>query len=130
MSERCVLGADIGGTFTDIVLTRGDGRLHVVKQLTTPSAPEQSVLAGTARLLASTGIDPASIERVVHGTTLATNALIEHKGARVAFVTTRGFGDLLRIGREDFYDLLSDNMEITASIFATLVRRFRKLMEQ
>lgn len=110
MSERCVLGADIGGTFTDIVLTRGDGRLHVVKQLTTPEAPEASVLAGTERLLAMSGVDPASIERVVHGTTLATNAVIEHKGARVAFVTTEGFGDLLRIGREarvedDRYDL-------------------------
>lgn len=110
MSERCVLGADIGGTFTDIVLTRGDGRLHVVKQLTTPEAPEASVLAGTRRLLAMSGVDPASIERVVHGTTLATNAVIEHKGARVAFVTTEGFGDLLRIGREarvedDRYDL-------------------------
>jgi N-methylhydantoinase A len=110
MSERCVLGADIGGTFTDIVLTRGDGRLHVVKQLTTPGAPEQSVLTGIRRLLETTGVDPASIERVVHGTTLATNALIEHKGARVAFVATRGFGDLLRISREarvedDRYDL-------------------------
>lgn len=110
MSERCVLGADIGGTFTDIVLTRGDGRLHVVKQLTTPEAPEASVLAGTERLLAMSGVDPGSIERVVHGTTLATNAVIEHKGARVAFVTTAGFGDLLRISREarvedDRYDL-------------------------
>ncbi len=110
MSERCVLGADIGGTFTDIVLTRGDGRLHVVKQLTTPEAPEASVLAGTQRLLAMSGVDPGAIERVVHGTTLATNAVIEHKGARVAFVTTEGFGDLLRIGREarvedDRYDL-------------------------
>jgi len=110
MSERCVLGADIGGTFTDIVLTRGDGSLAVVKQLTTPAAPEESVLGGIARLLATTGVDPASIERVVHGTTLATNAVIEHKGAKVAFVTTRGFGDLLRIGREarvedDRYDL-------------------------
>ncbi len=110
MSERCVLGADIGGTFTDVVLTRGDGSLHVVKQLTTPGAPEESVLRGIERLLATTGVAPAAIERVVHGTTLATNALIEHKGARVAFVTTRGFGDLLRIGREarvedDRYDL-------------------------
>lgn len=110
MSERCVLGADIGGTFTDIVLTRGDGRLEVVKQLTTPAAPEESVLTGIAQLLERTGIAPAAVERVVHGTTLATNAVIEHKGARVAFVTTRGFGDLLRIGREarvedDRYDL-------------------------
>ncbi len=110
MSERCVLGADIGGTFSDIVLSRGDGRVHVVKQLTTPEAPEQSVLEGTRRVLAQAGVDAASIVRVVHGTTLATNAVIERRGARVAFVTTEGFGDLLRIGREarvedDRYDL-------------------------
>jgi N-methylhydantoinase A len=111
MSERCILGADIGGTFTDVVLTRADGRLHVVKQLTTPDAPEQSVLEGVERVLANAGMPASSISRVVHGTTLATNAVIERSGARVAFVTTEGFGDLLRIGREarvedDRYDLL------------------------
>ena len=110
MSEACVLGADIGGTFTDVVLTRGDGRLHVAKQLTSPEAPERSVLEAVGRVLAEAAIAPGEIERVVHGTTLATNAVIERKGARVAFVTTEGFGDLLRIGREarvedDRYDL-------------------------
>ncbi len=110
MSERCVLGADIGGTFTDVVLTRGDGRMHVAKQLTTPDAPEQSVLEAVARVLEEAGVPASSIARVVHGTTLATNAVIERKGARVAFVTSAGFGDLLRIGREarvedDRYDL-------------------------
>ena len=110
MSEACVLGADIGGTFTDVVLTRGDGRLHVAKQLTSPEAPERSVLEAVERVLAESGVAPSSITRVVHGTTLATNAVIERKGARVAFVTTEGFGDLLRIGREarvedDRYDL-------------------------
>lgn len=110
MSEACVLGADIGGTFTDVVLTRGDGRLHVAKQLTSPDAPERSVLEAVARVLEESGVSPSSITRVVHGTTLATNAVIERKGARVAFVTTEGFGDLLRIGREarvedDRYDL-------------------------
>ncbi|MCA9505081.1 MAG: hydantoinase/oxoprolinase family protein [Spirochaetaceae bacterium] len=111
MSERCVLGTDIGGTFTDVVLTRGDGRLHVAKQLTSPDAPEKSVLMGVERVLADAGVPASSIVRVVHGTTLATNAVIERRGARVAFVTTEGFGDLLRIGREarvedDRYDLL------------------------
>ena len=110
MSEACVLGADIGGTFTDVVLTRGDGRLHVAKQLTSPEAPERSVLEAVGRVLAEAAIAPSEIERVVHGTTLATNAVIERKGARVAFVTTEGFADLLRIGREarvedDRYDL-------------------------
>jgi len=113
MSERCVLGADIGGTFTDVVLTRGDGRMHVVKQLTTPDAPEESVLEGVRRVLEQAGLEASSIVRVVHGTTLAANAVIERKGARVAFVTSEGFGDLLRIGREarvedDRYDLHFD----------------------
>jgi N-methylhydantoinase A len=106
----CVLGADIGGTFTDVVLTRGSGRMHVAKQLTTPEAPEVAVLEGVRRVLEEAGIPAAQLSRVVHGTTLATNAVIERKGAKVAFVTTAGFGDLLRIGREarvedDRYDL-------------------------
>ena len=113
MSEACVLGADIGGTFTDVVLTRGDGTLHVAKQLTSPEAPERSVLEAVQRVLDDSGAAPESIVRVVHGTTLATNAVIERKGARVAFIATEGFGDLLRIGREarvedDRYDLHFD----------------------
>ena len=113
MSEACILGADIGGTFTDVVLTRGDGRLHVAKQLSTPDAPEQSVLEGVRRVLREANVPASSVARVVHGTTLATNAVIERTGARVAFVTTQGFGDLLRIGREarvedDRYDLHFD----------------------
>lgn len=116
MSEACVLGADIGGTFTDVVLTRGDGRLLVAKQLTTPAAPEEAVLAAVGRVLEESGVDGGSVVRVVHGTTLATNAVIERTGARVAFVTTGGFGDLLRIGREarvedDRYDLHFDPAE-------------------
>ena len=90
MSEACILGADIGGTFTDVVLTRSDGRLHVVKQLTTPDAPERSVLEGVERVLAQAGVSPSSIERVVHGTTLATNAVIERKGARSATIRACG----------------------------------------
>lgn len=116
MSESCVLGADIGGTFTDVVLTRGDGRMHVAKQLTTPDAPEEAVIAGVRRVLEIAGVPASTITRVVHGTTLATNAVIERKGARVAFVTTEGFGDLLRIGREarvedDRYDIHFDPAE-------------------
>ena len=95
-----VLGADIGGTFTDVVLSRADGSLHAVKQLSSPEAPERSVLDAVARALAESGVAASEVQRAVHGTTLATNAVIERKGARVAFLTTAGFGDLLRIGRE------------------------------
>ncbi len=110
MSPRCVIGTDIGGTFTDVVLTRDGGSMHVVKQLSTPAAPEQGVLSAVERVLREAGVAASEVVRVVHGTTLATNAVIERRGARVAFVTTAGFGDLLRIGREarvedDRYDL-------------------------
>jgi len=110
VSARCVLGADIGGTFTDVVLSREDGSQHVVKQLSTPGAPEAAVLGAVERVLREAGVAAADVARVVHGTTLATNAVIERRGARVAFVTTAGFGDLLHIGREarvedDRYDL-------------------------
>ena len=105
-----VLASDIGGTFTDIVLAGPGGAWNSVKQLTTPDAPEQGVLDGTRRVLAEADIRPEQIERVVHGTTLAANAVIERRGARTAFVTTAGYGDLLHIGRnarveEDRYDL-------------------------
>jgi N-methylhydantoinase A len=108
--RRFFLGADIGGTFTDVVLAGADGSLSVAKQLTTPDAPERAVLEAVARVLAAGGARADEVVRVVHGTTLAANAVLEHKVARVAFVTTEGFGDLLRIGREmrvedDRYDL-------------------------
>ena len=113
MSEW-VLASDIGGTFTDIVLAGPDGGWTSVKQLTTPEAPERSVVEGTRLALTQAGISPEQVVRVVHGTTLATNAVIERQGARTAFVTTEGFGDLLRISRaarveEDRYDLHFQN---------------------
>ncbi len=86
------LGVDIGGTFTDFVLV-GDGRIAVSKRLSTPDDPSSAVLAGLAEM------DPESHADLAHGTTVATNALLERRGARTAFVTTRGFGDLLALGR-------------------------------
>lgn len=104
------LAADIGGTFTDVVLEIGRTR-HSVKVLTTGAAPEDGVLDGIGRLLAESGREPGEIEVFVHGTTLATNALIERKGAKVGFVTTGGFRDILEMGYEkrfDHYDLMID----------------------
>ncbi len=92
------LGIDTGGTFTDFVLVEG-GRLRIHKELSTPAAPEQAILRGIAALgLVPTGLNgPLAI---VHGSTVATNAVLEGKGARTAFVTNRGFRDLLTIGRQ------------------------------
>jgi N-methylhydantoinase A len=104
------LAVDIGGTFTDLVLETPGGTAEL-KLLTTPAAPEQAVLEGTRRILAEAGVPPAAIGLVVHGTTLATNALIERKGARTALVTTEGFRDSVEMAWEhrfDQYDLLME----------------------
>ena len=110
MAGSCRLAADIGGTFTDVVLATPEGR-HAAKVLTTPEAPEQGVFAGLDRVLAAAGRTPGAIGVLVHGTTLATNALIERRGARTAFLTTRGFRDILEMGFEkrfEQYDIFLD----------------------
>ena len=101
------LAVDIGGTFTDIVLSAGKRRF-VNKLLTTPRAPEQAVIEGVRDILARAGLAFGDIDLFVHGTTLATNAIIERKGARTALLTTQGFRDVIEIadeGRFDQYDI-------------------------
>ena len=100
------IGADIGGTFTDLVLISDDGkRFHFGKVLTTPRQPDDAVVAGIGKVLAATEASPAGVANVVHGTTLFTNALIERKGAKTALITTKGFRDAIEIGREHRYDI-------------------------
>ena len=106
MSYR--FGFDIGGTFTDFVLVNeSTGDIHSYKTLTTPHAPAKAVLEGWHALTDS--IDTSEVASAIHGTTLITNALIERKGAKTALLTTKGFRDVLEIGKEmryDIYDLL------------------------
>jgi len=97
-----MLGIDTGGTFTDFVLWQ-DGRLHIHKVLSTPEAPERAILQGIAEL----GLDPTGLA-IVHGSTVATNAALEGKGARTAYIGNRGLENLLTIGRQaraDLYEL-------------------------
>lgn len=107
------LGIDIGGTFTDIVhLDHATGRQSALKVLTTHADPSRAVIQGTAQLLAGNGLQPQAVRRVVHATTLFTNALIERRGAATGLITTRGFRDTLEIGRErkyELYDIAIDN---------------------
>jgi len=113
MSKTARLAVDIGGTFTDLVLALPDRSLST-KVLTTHDAPERAVLEGTAAILAQAGITAADLALVIHGTTLATNALIERKGARTALVTTEGFRDSLEIAYEhrfEQYDLYMERPE-------------------
>src|SRR5689334_15039682 len=110
MTGDLALGIDIGGTFTDIVVAGPNGVLSVAKLLTTPHEPARAAVAGAQLALARAAIAPTDVTRVVHGTTLATNAILERRDVPVAYVTTRGFGDLLRLGRharveDERYDL-------------------------
>jgi N-methylhydantoinase A len=97
------LGADIGGTFTDIVLDVR-GAIHSTKVLTNYARPEQAILDGIAIVTRAAGIAPSALDLVVHGTTLATNALIERRGARTAFVTTEGFRDVIEMRTENRFE--------------------------
>ena len=107
MTTGTRIAVDIGGTFTDLVLSLPD-RTMSRKLLTTHAAPDDAVIAGTRAILTEAGIDGSALQLVVHGTTLATNALIERKGARTALITTAGFRDSLEIAYEhrfEQYDL-------------------------
>jgi len=106
------LGIDIGGTFTDLVIhDHGSGRRWGCKVLTTHADPQQGVVTGVRTILAESGLDPRGISRVVHATTLFTNALIERKGAPTGLLVTAGFRDMLEIGRERKYDLYDIGIE-------------------
>ncbi|MEA2094021.1 MAG: hydantoinase/oxoprolinase N-terminal domain-containing protein, partial [Pseudomonadota bacterium] len=94
-----LLGVDTGGTFTDFVLFDGES-LRVHKVLSTPAAPEQAILQGIADL----GLSMNQLQ-VVHGSTVATNAVLERKGVRTVYITNRGFGDVLTIGRQARWEL-------------------------
>lgn len=113
MAHPLKLAADIGGTFTDIVLEQANRRWSG-KLLTTTAAPEVAVLEGALGLIAEAGFKPEDVDVFIHGTTLATNALIERKGAVTAFITTEGFRDVIEQGYEkrfDHYDLMIDRAE-------------------
>lgn len=100
MSHRFRLGIDVGGTFTDFaVMDETTGRLVPFKQATTPAQPAEAVVAGLRRLAERGDLDPAGVHFFVHGTTLATNTVIERRGARTGLLVTEGFRDLLTIAR-------------------------------
>ncbi|TDR12476.1 hydantoinase/oxoprolinase family protein [Marinomonas communis] len=97
------VGVDIGGTFTDIALELGDSIVST-KVLTNYSAPEQAILDGIHEVVQKAGISVSDIDMVIHGTTLATNALIERRGASTAFITTEGFRDVLEMRTENRFE--------------------------
>jgi N-methylhydantoinase A len=105
------LGADIGGTFTDVVLEI-QGETFSAKVLTTYDAPERAIIEGMHRVCAKAGVTPAAIGRIIHGTTLATNALIERRGAKTALITTQGFRDVIEMRTESRFEQYDLNLSL------------------
>lgn len=107
-----VVGVDIGGTFTDFMLYDTEsGGVHVHKVPSTPAQPEQAMVVGLSELCAAAGLAPGDVTGVFHGTTVATNAVLEHEGAVVGMITTRGFRDIVHIGRHQrplHYSVMQD----------------------
>src|SRR5580698_3417221 len=101
--EKAKLAVDIGGTFTDLCLD-WNGKRTSAKVLTTPRAPEEGVMTGVADILKLSGVKPADLGLIIHGTTLATNAIIERKGARTALVVTEGFRDSIEMAFEHRFE--------------------------
>ncbi len=111
------LGVDIGGTFTDVVLEIGEARASA-KILTTHAAPEDAIIEGMHRVCAKTGIAPSKITQIIHGTTLATNALIERRGAKTALITTRGFRDVIEMRTESRFEQYDLNLTLPPPLLA------------
>ncbi len=111
MTDFANLGVDIGGTFTDVVLETPSG-MFSTKVLTTYAAPEDAILDGMAQVCAKAGVTPAALTRIIHGTTLATNALIERRGARTAFITTEGFRDVIEMRTESRFEQYDLNLTL------------------
>ncbi|MGI9390911.1 MAG: hydantoinase/oxoprolinase family protein, partial [Boseongicola sp.] len=105
------MGVDIGGTFTDVVLEIGSS-LYSTKILTTYSAPEDAIIQGMHQVCAKADITPQAIGQIIHGTTLATNALIERRGAKTALITTKGFRDVIEMRTESRFEQYDLNLTL------------------
>src|ERR1700724_658678 len=105
------LGVDIGGTFTDVAL-EARGRRYSAKILTTPEAPERAVLDAINTVLREAVLAPVDMSIIIHGTTLATNAIIERKGAKTALLTTEGFRDTIEIRHENRFEQYDVNIDL------------------
>ncbi len=109
------MGVDVGGTFTDIALDRR-GKVFSAKVLTDHTAPERGMLAGMAIVVQQAGIELADLDLIIHGTTLASNALIERRGAKTALVTTEGFRDVIEMRTESRFDQYDLDLQLPAPL--------------
>ena len=127
MQEKSIrLGVDIGGTFTDVVLENGK-ELFSTKVLTTYAAPEDALIEGMHSVCQQSGIDSVRISQIIHGTTLATNALIERRGAKTALITTEGFRDVIEMRTESRFEQYDLNLTLPEPL---LPRNFRYTIKE
>ena len=115
------LGVDIGGTFTDVVLEAGQSQ-HSTKVLTTYSAPEDAIVEGMLSVCGKAGITSRQIDQIIHGTTLATNALIERRGAKTALITTDGFRDVIEMRTESRFEQYDLNLQLPEPLLPRQMR--------
>jgi N-methylhydantoinase A/oxoprolinase/acetone carboxylase beta subunit len=128
---RLAFGVDIGGTFTDVVAYDArTGALHVAKVPSTPPRLADGFLSGIRRVLAEQGTAPADVERIVHGTTIGTNAVLEHRGATLGLLMTAGFEDVLAIGRQKRSDIYNLAIGPEEPLFLSPRRRIRGIPER
>ena len=127
MQDKSIrLGVDIGGTFTDVVLEYGTV-LFSAKVLTTYRTPEDAIIEGMQRVCHESGIEPSQISQIIHGTTLATNALIERRGAKTALITTDGFRDVIEMRTESRFEQYDLNLTLPKPL---LPRNFRYTIKE
>jgi N-methylhydantoinase A len=124
-SRAVDIAVDIGGTFTDIVCREAGGAMHVFKLPTTRGDPSDAVIKSVAELRERWGIDPAAVARFAHGTTVATNAVLERKGSIIGLITTEGFRDVIEIARQLRTQVYRVILEPEAPVFLA-PRRFRR----
>ena len=117
-NDQIKLGVDIGGTFTDVVLQGASGELHSTKVLTTYSAPEDAIIDGLRQVCRQSGTAASAITQIIHGTTLATNALIERRGAKTALITTKGFRDVIEMRTESRFEQYDLNLTLPPPLLA------------
>jgi N-methylhydantoinase A len=124
------IGVDVGGTFTDLVFCDMDtGDLAIHKVSTTPDDPSRGVMTGILELCTANAVSPAEIDYVFHGTTTATNAVLEHKGSRAGMITNEGFRDILHIGRHQRVEHYSIMQELPWQSRPLIARRYRKVVK-
>ena len=120
------VGVDVGGTFTDLISVDDEaGTILVHKLPTTPADPSQGTVQGISELAAEAGIEPSDLDQVFHGTTIATNIVIEHNGARVGMLTTEGYRDILHIARHKKPLNFSNYQDLPWQRYPIVRRRYR-----